>query len=184
MAVRVSLFQQAPEFAWRSPVSAPVGRSSGLANRLRQRSFRQRADSTPVVEFTVAACGLQCGQGLYSLERSTHPRMFNKSMAATYPKTSDLFRESPRGLRAIGSEDQSLDFVPFDPRQIEAKRHPTLRADVGRHVIPVGMARHEFALTVECGFATDRNDFVAVMIVEIYSARLGLSQIVVGYSSA
>ena len=63
-------------FSWRSPGGAPIGRSSGVADRCWQRSFRQYTITTPLVEFAVASRGFQRGQGQHPLGRPTHPLVF------------------------------------------------------------------------------------------------------------
>ena len=44
--------------------------------------LRERTVPTPVVEFTVAPCGFQRGQGQYSLWRPTHPPVFTGAETA------------------------------------------------------------------------------------------------------
>ena len=52
---------------WRSPVGAPVPRSSGLVPAFRQRSLGQHAIPPPRLEFAVASRGFQHGQGQHPL---------------------------------------------------------------------------------------------------------------------
>src|SRR5947199_9187423 len=57
----------------RSPVGAPVPRSSVLADRLGQLALRQCMVLTPILQFAVAPRRLQRRQGEHTRLRPTHP---------------------------------------------------------------------------------------------------------------
>src|SRR5687767_9214111 len=61
------------KISWRSPVGAPVTRSSDLPHRLWQLTFRELTILTPMVQFPVAPRRFQRRQGQYPLRRPTHP---------------------------------------------------------------------------------------------------------------
>jgi hypothetical protein len=58
---------------WRSPVGAPVTRSSDLPHRFGQLSLGEFAVLTPTVQFPVAPRRFQRRQGQHALRRPTHP---------------------------------------------------------------------------------------------------------------
>src|SRR4051812_49992096 len=60
-------------FAWRSPVGAPVPRSSDLPDRLGQFPLREFAVLTPMLQLAIAPRRLQRRQGQHSVWRPTHP---------------------------------------------------------------------------------------------------------------
>src|SRR5512135_2649640 len=61
------------DFSWRSPVGAPVTRSSDLPHRFWQSSLGERPILTPTVKFPIAPRRFHRGQGQHSSGRPTHP---------------------------------------------------------------------------------------------------------------
>lgn len=60
-------------YSWRSPVGAPVTRSSDLPHRLWQLSLGEFAILTPRIQFPIAPRRFHRGQGQHSSGRPTHP---------------------------------------------------------------------------------------------------------------
>jgi hypothetical protein len=63
----------ARKISWRSPVGAPVTRSSDLPHRFWQSSLGERPILTPTVKFPIAPRRFHRGQGQHSSGRPTHP---------------------------------------------------------------------------------------------------------------
>ncbi len=140
-------------FPWRSPVGAPIRRSSGLGNRFWQRSFRQRTNATPLIEFTVASRGFQRGQGQHPVRRPTHPLVFatcrhRPVVVSLHPCARN---PSPRLLPSLGVRDVRPPLLQVRDQLLDRRgvpdplQCPSQKSDRGLH-LPFPQLSQEFLL--------------------------------------
>jgi len=110
----------------------------------------------------VRACSLEP-----SLALSASSTCSTASWTGARRSTSDVLAQRVGCRQVVGPEEKVLDGSPVDRARVQAKPHPTPRADIGRNEIPFRVLRYQAALLTRRRLGPQSDDSVAMMVVAV-----------------